>query len=99
MVTRQDLRQKFATLLREMFQLDQPELDFGIYRIMHARKDDINRFIEQGPLPKKIQQAFEGFQGQDKQQVAADLEKAKQGALALGGLPNNPTGARASSAI
>jgi adenine-specific DNA-methyltransferase len=83
MATTQDVRQKFATLLREMFQLDQPELDFGIYRIMHARKDDINRFIEQD-LPKNIQQAFEGFQGQDKQQVVVDLEKAKQAAIAAG---------------
>jgi len=39
-------REQFASLLHEMFQLNQPELDFGIYRIMHARKDDINRFIE-----------------------------------------------------
>lgn len=36
---------KFTSLLNELFQLNQPELDFGIYRIMHARKDDINRFI------------------------------------------------------
>jgi adenine-specific DNA-methyltransferase len=34
-------RQKFGELVRELFQLNQPELDFGIYRIMHARKDDI----------------------------------------------------------
>ena len=40
-------RDKFAALLRDMFQLDQPELDFGLYRILHARKDDVNRFIEQ----------------------------------------------------
>lgn len=41
----QQRRQKFADLMREMFQLNQPELDFGLYRIMHARKGDINRFL------------------------------------------------------
>ena len=32
--------------LKEMFQLDQPELDFGIYRILHARADKISDFLE-----------------------------------------------------
>ena len=27
---------KLVTLLRELFQLDQPDLDFGFYRIMHT---------------------------------------------------------------
>lgn len=56
---------KFTNLLNELFQLHQPELDFGIYRIMHARKDDINRFIEQD-LPKVVREAFGGFESQDK---------------------------------
>ncbi|MDG6778271.1 DNA methyltransferase [Thiomicrorhabdus sp. zzn3] len=83
MATTQELKSKFTSLLQQMFQLDQPELDFGIYRIMHARKDDINRFIEQD-LPKKITEAFAGFEGMDKQQVAEELEKAKQAAIAAG---------------
>lgn len=82
-----ELKTKFTNLLKEMFQLDQPELDFGIYRIMHARKDDINRFIEQD-LPKKIADAFAGFQGMDKQQVAQDLEKAKKSAIEAGFEPS-----------
>lgn len=32
--------------LKEIFQLDQPELDFGIYRILHARADKISDFLE-----------------------------------------------------
>lgn len=83
MATTQELKTKFTSLLQQMFQLDQPELDFGIYRIMHARKDDINRFIEQD-LPKKITEAFAGFEGMDKQQVAKELEKAQQAAIAAG---------------
>lgn len=75
-------RQKFAELLREMFQLNQPELDFGLYRIMHARKDDINRFIERD-LPNITKEAFKGFATQDKTQIEQELEKAIQGAKAL----------------
>ena len=29
--------EKLKTLLKEVFQLDQPDLDFGLYRIMHAK--------------------------------------------------------------
>ncbi|WP_339889898.1 site-specific DNA-methyltransferase [Neptuniibacter pectenicola] len=75
-------RKQFANLLREMFQLNQPELDFGLYRIMHARKDDINRFIERD-LPNITKEAFEGFATQDKTQIEQELEKAVQGAKAL----------------
>ena len=28
---------KLVTLLKELFQLDRPDLDFGFYRIMHAK--------------------------------------------------------------
>lgn len=72
-------REKFAELLREMFQLNQPELDFGLYRIMHARKDDINRFIEKD-LPNITQKAFSQFASQDKSQLEAELEKARKSA-------------------
>ncbi|WBA11810.1 DNA methyltransferase [Salinivibrio kushneri] len=75
-------RKQFADLLREMFQLNQPELDFGLYRIMHARKDDINRFIERD-LPNITKEAFKGFATQDKTQIEQELEKAVQGAKAL----------------
>ena len=70
---------KFTSLLNELFQLNQPELDFGIYRIMHARKDDINRFIEQD-LPKVVNTAFSGFASQDKVVVQQELVKAKKAA-------------------
>ncbi|MDZ7578534.1 MAG: hypothetical protein U0904_10240 [Candidatus Nanopelagicales bacterium] len=28
---------KLKTLLQELFQLDQPDLDFGLYGVMHAK--------------------------------------------------------------
>jgi adenine-specific DNA-methyltransferase len=75
-------REKFAELLREMFQLNQPELDFGLYRIMHARKDDINRFIDQD-LPRITREAFANFASSDKAELQKELDKAIQGAQAL----------------
>jgi adenine-specific DNA-methyltransferase len=78
---------KFTDLLNELFQLHQPELDFGIYRIMHARKDDINRFIEKD-LPNIVSEAFGSFSSQDKVLLEQELEKAKQAASAAGFEPS-----------
>src|SRR4029077_5946660 len=38
--------EKLISLLRELFQLDQPDLDFGFYRVMHARATEITSFLE-----------------------------------------------------
>lgn len=83
----QQRRTKFAALLRDMFQLDQPELDFGLYRIMHAKKDDINRFIDED-LPKLAQDAFKDFAGQDKAELEKAIQEARQAATAAGFSPD-----------
>ena len=58
---------KFQDLLRELFQFDCADLDFGIYRIMNHKRDAVERFItehlpafvanelEQGPLAQQAQ--------------------------------------------
>ena len=81
-------REKFAHLLREMFQLNQPELDFGLYRIMHARKDDINRFIEQD-LPRLTRDAFANFASSDKAELQKELEQACKAAQDAGFNPDD----------
>lgn len=83
----QQRRTQFSDLLREMFQLNQPELDFGLYRIMHARKDDINRFIE-SDLPRITQEAFSQFASQDKTQLEQALELARKAATDAGFNPD-----------
>lgn len=32
---------KLIALLKELFQLDQPDLDFGFYRVMHAKSAEV----------------------------------------------------------
>jgi adenine-specific DNA-methyltransferase len=50
-------RIRLINLLKELFQLDQPELDFGFYKIMHAKSVQITKFLE-SDLLKEIEQAF-----------------------------------------
>ena len=44
---------KFQNLLRELFQFDCADLDFGIYRIMNHRRDMIDQFIDED-LPATV---------------------------------------------
>ncbi len=50
-------RKRLISLLEELFQLDQPDLDFGFYKIMHAKAQTVSNFI-QDDLLKIIRDAF-----------------------------------------
>jgi adenine-specific DNA-methyltransferase len=39
-------QKKLMDKLSEMFQFDQADLDFGIYRIINYKRDEIKRFLE-----------------------------------------------------
>jgi hypothetical protein len=40
-------RETFQTLLRELFQFDLADLDFGIYRLFRLKKDELDKFINE----------------------------------------------------
>ena len=44
--------QKFRDVLTDMFQLDQAELDFGIYRIMNQKRQEIGNFLNIRLVPE-----------------------------------------------
>ena len=44
--------QKFRDILAEILQLDQAELDFGIYRIMNQKRKDIETFLNNRLVPE-----------------------------------------------
>src|SRR6056297_440311 len=50
-------RTRLIALLKELFQLDQPDLDFGFYRIMHAKAGQVTKFLEEDLLAI-IREAF-----------------------------------------
>lgn len=53
---------KFIAKLQEIFMMDHAELDFGIYRIMNQKREEINRFLEQDLLPQ-VKEALQGDSG------------------------------------
>lgn len=57
MPTAVQLRKRLMGKLKELFQLDQPDLDFGFYRIMHAKAEQVERFID-NDLLQIVAEAF-----------------------------------------
>lgn len=69
-----ELKQK----LREIFQLDHNELDFGLYRIMKLKADEISNFIE-NELLNEVKEDLKAYADDDKIKIQQEIEtKSKQ---------------------
>ncbi len=66
---------KLIRTLRKLFEMDKADLDFGIYRIMNQKREDINKFLEQDLLPQ-VGDAFSGMMQGDKSELQEELEAA-----------------------
>jgi adenine-specific DNA-methyltransferase len=66
--------EKLRGLLQELFQLDQADLDFGIYRIMNQKRDQVVRFLDKDLLPQ-VQAAFKYYKSADKSVLQGELDK------------------------
>jgi len=76
--------EKFQSLLRELFQFDCADLDFGIYRIMNHKREAIEHFIAVA-LPQAIAEDLTHGALAEQSQAAQELDVAKKGVLdALG---------------
>ena len=74
---------KLKTLLKELFQLDQPDLDFGLYRIMHAKAAEVTQFLDKDLLPQ-VKEGFGLYRTADKAELEKELATAIAQANDLG---------------
>ena len=79
---------KLVRLLKELFQLDKPELDFGFYRIMHARSAEVTRFLEED-LKAEVQAALGEYGSAERDQAERELREATAQAKSLGVDPDS----------
>lgn len=78
--------ERLKGLLAEMFQLDQAELDFGIYRIMNTKREEIVRFLDRDLLPQ-VCEAFQAYEAENRGAVETELAQAIEKAKELGADP------------
>ncbi|MFE8064562.1 DNA methyltransferase [Priestia aryabhattai] len=67
----------FINVLEEMFQFDQVDLDFGIYRIMNQKREEVSRFLEKDLIPQ-VKQAFEKYKGADIETIKEEITKLER---------------------
>jgi len=72
-----DYRRELQGLLRKLFQFDLADLDFGIYRIMNYKRDEIEKFIEDD-LIKAVDVEFERYSAKSKEEIEKELEEIKK---------------------
>jgi adenine-specific DNA-methyltransferase len=56
---------KLQELLRELFQLEFADLDFGLYRLLHLRRREIEAFLTE-QLPRRVEEAFRSVAGEER---------------------------------
>ena len=87
---------RFTKLLKEIFELDKSDLDFGIYRVMNLRKTQIEEFLTQR-LPQMVQETLAPFAQGSREEIRAQMTEIETNAAQFGmeaaSLPeNNPMG-------
>ena len=61
---------RLQALLRELFQYDYADLDFGIYRLLRLKRGEVEAFLTE-QLPRRVDEVFKGAAGE----VHAQLER------------------------
>ena len=79
---------KLKTLLKELFQLDQPDLDFGLYRVIHAKSAEVSQFLDEDLLPQ-VKAAFGQYTTADKAELGKELSKVIADVEAAGMNPDD----------
>jgi adenine-specific DNA-methyltransferase len=87
-----DARQKLQALLRELFQFDCSDLDFGIYRIMNHKRVEIERFVEKDLLDAVAREIDQGVLSSQAQAASQLAEAALEVRSSLGAEAISPEG-------
>lgn len=75
--------EKFRNTLNNMFMLDQADLDFGIYRIMNQKRDEITRYLTI-TLPKQVKDLLAENTSTHTQELKKQLDETIQQVQSLG---------------
>ena len=77
-----DKLERLKTLLREMFQLDRGDLDFGLYRIMNMKAAEVSRFLDEDLLPQ-VAEKLDLTSAEARARLETEIEEAVAAARRL----------------
>ena len=60
------------TLLRDLFQFDLSDLDFGIYKLLRLKKDEIEAFLTK-QLPDRVEEVFAGSAAEEQEKLQQEV--------------------------
>jgi len=87
-----DTIQKFQDLIKRLFQFETSDLDFGIYRILNYKREQIEKFIQED-LKNNVESAFAKHKDERLTNISQRFEDAKQKVIqGLGTQALTPTG-------
>src|SRR5690625_1083142 len=90
MIEQNETYTRLIKILEELFQLDQADLDFGIYRIMNQKRDEITDFLE-NRLVAQVRTTLDEHAKKDKAKLEEELESLEQTLRNAGvDVDNNP---------
>lgn len=81
---------KLKEKLRELFQLDRGDLDFGLYRIMAHKSVEVDKFLKNDLLPQ-VAQALGKIAASDSETAQKELDEAILKAREVGGVDPEQT--------
>lgn len=74
---------RFTKLLKEIFELDKSDLDFGIYRVMNLRKAQIEQFLTER-LPQMVQETLAPIAQGSKEEIRAKMKQIEDSVSEMG---------------
>ena len=81
---------QLKSFLNKLFQFESQDLDFGVYKILHYKKEEISKFIHE-ILEKDISNQLQSLTNDDLQQIRKELTDLKKDDLIKGWLEANET--------
>jgi len=78
----ENVKEKLKIKLKEIFQIEDLDLDFGIYRIMKCKKDEIEKFIEKD-LIEEVTKQLNLLSEEERKSKEKELEELKKKIIEL----------------
>jgi len=79
---------RFRDMLSQIFEMDKADLDFGIYRIINQKRNEINSFLDKDLIPL-VKSELQKYENKDQKKIQDELDKAVKQAEEIGADPDS----------